>query len=125
MNVLQKQRIKEMCGKGETYAATAADIAVSENTVKSYCLRNQIGVIKELKGLGVGVFFEEQNLHSLSGDGELMLTILASYAQEESRSVSKNCKWRLLHEVYPKPPRLGVRLRIHGRGHKRREYQAA
>ena len=31
----------------------------------------------------------------MSGDGELMLTILASYAQEESRSVSENCTWRI------------------------------
>jgi len=51
--------------------------------------------VRELKSLGVGVFFEEQNLHSLSGDGELMLSILASYAQEESRSTSENCKWRI------------------------------
>ena len=51
--------------------------------------------VRELKTLGVDVYFEEQNIHSLSGDGELMLTILASYAQEESRSVSENCKWRI------------------------------
>lgn len=51
--------------------------------------------VRELKMLGVDVYFEEQNIHSLSGDGELMLTILASYAQEESRSVSENCKWRI------------------------------
>ena len=51
--------------------------------------------VRELKVLGVDVFFEEQNLHSTSADGELMLTILASYAQEESRSVSENCKWRI------------------------------
>ena len=51
--------------------------------------------VRELKTLGIDVFFEEQNIHSLSGDGELMLTILASYAQEESRSVSENCKWRI------------------------------
>ena len=50
---------------------------------------------RELKRLNVDVYFEEQNIHSLSGDGELMLTILASYAQEESRSVSENCKWRV------------------------------
>ena len=31
----------------------------------------------------------------MSGDGELMLTILASFAQEESKSVSDNCKWRI------------------------------
>ena len=47
---------------------------------------------RELKTLGIDVFFEEQNIHSMSGDGELMLTIPASYAQEESRSVSENCK---------------------------------
>ena len=29
----------------------------------------------------------------MSGDGELMLSILASFAQEESRSISENCKW--------------------------------
>ncbi len=51
--------------------------------------------VRELKGLGVDVWFEEQNVHSLSSDGELMLTILASYAQEESYSASENQKWRI------------------------------
>lgn len=51
--------------------------------------------VRELKALGVDVYFEEQNIHSISGDGELMLSILASYAQEESRNVSENCKWRI------------------------------
>lgn len=51
--------------------------------------------VRELKALGVDVYFEEQNIHTLSGEGELMLTILASYAQEESLSVSENCKWRI------------------------------
>ena len=51
--------------------------------------------VRELKDLNVDVFFEKENIHSISGDGELMLTILASFAQEESRSVSENCKWRI------------------------------
>ena len=51
--------------------------------------------VRELKELGVAVYFEEQNIDSLSGDGELMLTILASFAQEESKGVSDNCKWRI------------------------------
>lgn len=51
--------------------------------------------VRELRSLGVDVFFEEQNIHSISGDGELMLTILASYAQAESLSTSENCKWRI------------------------------
>ena len=51
--------------------------------------------VRELKSLGVDVYFEEQNIHTLSSEGELMLTILASYAQEESLSVSENQKWRI------------------------------
>ena len=51
--------------------------------------------VRELKSLGVDIYFEEQNIHTMSGDGELMMTILASYAQEESRSASENQKWRV------------------------------
>jgi len=51
--------------------------------------------VRRLKALGVDVFFEEQNIHTISTEGELMMTILASYAQEESRSVSENMKWRI------------------------------
>lgn len=54
-----------------------------------------LNTVRELKELGVDVYFEEQNIHSISNDGELMLTILASYAQEESRSASENQKWRI------------------------------
>ena len=66
--------------------------------------------VRELKNLGVGVYFEEQNLHSLSGDGELMLTILASYAQEESRSVSENCKWRIRKDYKEGTPSNNIRI---------------
>ena len=51
--------------------------------------------VRDLKSLGVDVYFEEQNIHTISADGELMLTILASYAQEEILSVSENMKWRI------------------------------
>ncbi|HCC35351.1 MAG TPA: recombinase family protein [Ruminococcaceae bacterium] len=60
--------------------------------------RNTVTVlqsVRELKALEVDIFFEEQNIHSLSAEGELMLTILSSFAQEESRSVSENVKWRI------------------------------
>jgi len=49
--------------------------------------------IRRLKELGIEVRFEKENINSISADGELMLTILASYAQEESRSISENTKW--------------------------------
>ena len=51
-------------------------------------------IVRELKSLGVGVIFEKDNLSSLSGDSELMLTVLSAFAQEESKSVSENIKWR-------------------------------
>ena len=51
--------------------------------------------IRMLKALNIDVYFEEQNIHTMSADGELMLTILASYAQEESRSASENQLWRV------------------------------
>ena len=54
-----------------------------------------LSTVRELKSIGVDIFFEEQNIHSTSGDGELMLTILASFAQEESLSASENQKWRI------------------------------
>ncbi len=49
--------------------------------------------VRHLKDIGVEVRFEKEHIHSMSGDGELMLSILASFAQEESRSISDNCKW--------------------------------
>ena len=54
-----------------------------------------LSTVRELKDLGVDVYFEEQNIHSMGSNGELMLTILASFAQEESLSASENQKWRI------------------------------
>ncbi len=48
---------------------------------------------RELKRLGVGVLFLNDNLYTLDGDAELRLTILASIAQEESRRTSERVKW--------------------------------
>lgn len=43
----------------------------------------------------VNVFFEEQNLNIKSADGELLLIVYASIAQEKARQVSENIKWRI------------------------------
>ena len=58
-----------------------------------------LSVVREFKDLGIDVHFEEQSIHTLSSEGELLLTILASYAQEESRSVSENIKWRKRNDM--------------------------
>lgn len=48
--------------------------------------------VRELKELNVGIFFELQNINTLSGEGELMLTIIAAFAQAESESGSIGAK---------------------------------
>jgi site-specific DNA recombinase len=68
--------------------------------------------VRELKDLDIGVYFEEQNIHTLSGDGELMLTVLAAYAQEESLSASENQKWRIRNGY--KEGRPSNHIRIYG-----------
>ena len=49
--------------------------------------------IRQLKGKGVEVYFEKENIYTLDSKGELLLTIMSSLAQEESRSISKNIQW--------------------------------
>ena len=60
--------------------------------------RNTLTVLntaRELKSLGIDIYFEKENIHTMSSDGELMLTLLATFAQEESLSASENVKWRI------------------------------
>lgn len=49
-------------------------------------------VTRELKALGVEVYFVEDNIWTMDGDGELRLTIMATLAQEESRKVSERVR---------------------------------
>ena len=82
------QRMLDDCRTGQIDLILTKSISrFARNTVSI------LRIVRELKDMGVDVFFEEQNIHTMSADGELMLTILASYAQEESLSVSENCKW--------------------------------
>ena len=48
---------------------------------------------RKLKNLGIGIFFEKENINTLDAAGELLFTIMSSLAQEESRSISENCRW--------------------------------
>ena len=103
------QRLLSDCRAGKIDMVITKSISrFARNTV------TLLEAVRELKALGIDVYFEEQNIHSLSADGELMLTILASYAQEESRSVSENCKWRIRRNFengIPTPTRLnGYRM---------------
>jgi len=59
----------------------------ARNTVDS------LVTIRELKAHGVEVYFEKENIWTLDSKGELLLTIMSSLAQEESRSISENVTW--------------------------------
>ena len=54
---------------------------------------DSLTTIRLLKEHGVEVYFEEQNIYTLDSKGELLLTIMSSLAQEESRSISENVTW--------------------------------
>lgn len=93
------------CRKGKIDMVIVKSISrLARNTV------TLLETVRELKSLGVDVYFEEQNIHTLSSEGKLMLTILASYAQEESLSVSENQKWRIQKNFKEGKPWNGAML---------------
>ena len=58
--------------------------------------RNTVDIltaVRRLKEKGVEVYFEKENIHTLDAKGEVMITIMSSLAQEESRSISENITW--------------------------------
>lgn len=59
----------------------------ARNTVDS------LTTVRQLKEKGVEVYFEKENIFTLDSKGELLITIMSSLAQEESRSISENVTW--------------------------------
>lgn len=59
----------------------------ARNTVE--CLQ----YVRELKEMGINVIFEKEAIDTSSTMSEMLLTVLAAFAQEESRSISENLKW--------------------------------
>ncbi len=51
-----------------------------------------LNYIRELKGMNIPVFFEKESINTMDAKGEVMLTIMASLAQQESESLSQNVK---------------------------------
>lgn len=49
--------------------------------------------IRKLRESGIECFFEKENIWTFDNKGELLITIMGSLAQEESRSISENCTW--------------------------------
>jgi len=49
--------------------------------------------VRKLKEKGIEIYFEKENIYTLDSKGELLITIMSSLAQEESRSISENVTW--------------------------------
>lgn len=84
----QFQKMIKDCFAGKIdYIVTKSVSRFARNTVD--CLEH----VRILKNRGIGIFFEEQNIDTLSIDSELYLVIYAGFAQSESESMSKNITW--------------------------------
>ncbi len=99
------QRMLEDCRAGKI------DLVVTKSVTRF--ARNTVillQTIRELKTLGIDCFFEKENMHSISPDGELLLTLLAMYAEEEARSASENQRWRIQKRFEQGQPWVGNML---------------
>ena len=54
-----------------------------------------LSCIRKLKERNIAIYFEKEHINTLEATGELLITILSSQAQEESRNISENVKWGL------------------------------
>lgn len=99
------QRLLADCKSGKVnHIITKSVSRFARNTV------TLLETVRELKNMGISVYFEEQNINTMTADGELMLTILASYAQAESLSASENQKWRVRQNFEEGKPWRGYML---------------
>ncbi len=82
------QEMIEDCKAGKIdYIITKSISRFARNTLDC------IGYVRRLQGYGVQLYFEKEGIDTGDDASEMLLTIMASFAQEESRSISENVKW--------------------------------
>ena len=89
------QKLLSDCRK-KTLQGKPIDLIITKSI--THFARNTLTLltaIRELKSLNIDVFFEKEQLHSISDKGEMMITLLAMYAEEEARTASENVRWRV------------------------------
>ena len=99
------QRMLEDCHAGKI------DLVITKSVTRF--ARNTVillETIRELKALNIDCYFEKENMHSISPDGELLLTLLAMYAEEEARSASENQRWKIRKKFEAGEPWVGNML---------------
>ncbi len=82
------QRMMQDCENGKIDIILCKSISrFARNTV------DFLKAVRKLRELGIAVIFEKENIDTLDSKGELLITIMSSLAQEESRSISENTIW--------------------------------
>jgi DNA invertase Pin-like site-specific DNA recombinase len=91
VNTKKREGFKQMVADGLagkfSLLVTKSVSRFARNTVDSLI------TVRKLKEKGVEVWFEKENILTLDSKGELLITIMSSLAQEESRSISENVAW--------------------------------
>ena len=82
------QRLLADCRRGKVDKVLVKSISrFARNT------RDCLEAIRELRSIGVGVYFEEQNIDTANMSGELLTSVFAAIAQKESESISSHMRW--------------------------------
>lgn len=82
-----KQMVKDALDGKIDLIVTKSVSRFARNTVDS------LTTVRKLKDKGIEIYFEKENIWTLDAKGELLITIMSSLAQEESRSISENVTW--------------------------------
>ena len=82
------QRLMKDCRKGKIDRIYTKSISRFARNTRD-CLKN----VRELKSLGITIYFEKENIDTANMTDEMMITIMGGLAQEESTSISQNLRW--------------------------------
>lgn len=89
--VSKRKRFQDMikdCEKGKIDLILTKSVSrFARNTVDS------LNYVRKLKSMNIGVFFEEQNINSLTTDSEMFIGLYSVIAQSESENISANVRW--------------------------------
>ena len=91
---IQFSRMIEDAGRGEIDLILTKEVSrFARNTVDA------LNYTRQLRSLGVGVFFINDNINTLDSDGELRLSLMSMLAQEESRKTSARVRWGMRRQM--------------------------
>lgn len=88
------QRMIKDCRRGKIDRIYTKSISRFARNTKD-CLKN----VRELKSLGITIFFEKENIDTANMTDEIMITIMGGLAQEESTSISQNIQWSIKNRM--------------------------